>query len=216
MGINFPLWSPSIGDVAPAVINELLGPDSVSTTQITTVGNATLPAAAMLGGQISRTGPTSAFTDTTDTAAAIVAAQGAFESGATFTIRYKNQSAFPATLAGGTGVTMSSVTLVPAGFLGSYYATIGGTQASPTVTFSHISTDVVTPHGGTFVALTGGGPVTVADANVTATSAIIITLKTVGGIVGAIPHLATITPGTGFTVVNTTTDTSTYNYLIIG
>ena len=35
---------------------------------ITTVGNATLPAAAIIGGNITRSGPTGAFTDTTDTA----------------------------------------------------------------------------------------------------------------------------------------------------
>jgi hypothetical protein len=76
--------------------------------------------------------------------------------------------------------------------------------------------DVPPPASGTFTALTGGGPVTVANSAVTANSAIIITLKTVGGTVGAIPHIATITPGTGFTVVNTTTDTSVYSYVILG
>lgn len=61
----------------------------------------------------------------------------------------------------------------------------------------------------------GTSSVEVTDANVTANSVIIITLKTVGGTVGAIPSIKTITPGTGFTVSGTASDTSVYNYRII-
>lgn len=68
---------------------------------------------------------------------------------------------------------------------------------------------------GTFVC-NGATPVTVADANVTATSQIFISLNTVGGTVGATPAVKTKTAGTGFTVAGTASDTSTYNYLIIG
>lgn len=68
---------------------------------------------------------------------------------------------------------------------------------------------------GAFVA-NGASAVTVANANVTATSMILISLNTVGGTVGAIPAVQTITAGTGFTVAGTASDTSTYNYLIIG
>jgi len=67
----------------------------------------------------------------------------------------------------------------------------------------------------TFV-LNGATPVTVADPGVTAQSSINITLGTVGGTVGVFPHIATITPGTGFTVVGTAGDTSTYNVLRLG
>lgn len=66
------------------------------------------------------------------------------------------------------------------------------------------------------VTLNGATPVTVANANVGAFSIIIFTLKTVGGTVGAYPAIPTITPGTGFTVVGTASDTSIYNYVIIG
>ena len=62
----------------------------------------------------------------------------------------------------------------------------------------------------------GATPVTVAATSVTATSMIAFTLKTVGGTVGAIPAIQTITPGTGFTVQGTASDTSTYNIVIIG
>ena len=65
---------------------------------------------------------------------------------------------------------------------------------------------------GTFVC-NGATPVTVVEPNVTANSAVIITLKTVGGTVSpSVPYIATITPGTGFTVTGTASDTSTYNY----
>lgn len=68
---------------------------------------------------------------------------------------------------------------------------------------------------GTLV-LNGATPVTVANTNLTATSQVLFTLKTVGGTVGAVPAIQTVTPGTGFTVAGTAGDTSTYNYTIIG
>lgn len=67
---------------------------------------------------------------------------------------------------------------------------------------------------GTFVA-NGITPVTVSNTNVAITDSIIISLNTVGGTVGVQPHVATITASTGFTVVCTASDTSTYNYAII-
>lgn len=67
---------------------------------------------------------------------------------------------------------------------------------------------------GTFTAI-GTSAVTVANTNVAVADAIVISLKTVGGTVGAIPAIQTITAGTGFTVAGTAADTSTYNYAII-
>lgn len=66
-------------------------------------------------------------------------------------------------------------------------------------------------YSGTFT-LNGATPVTVANANVAITDVIPISLNTVGGTVGVQPHIATITGGTGFTVVGTASDTSIYNY----
>jgi hypothetical protein len=66
---------------------------------------------------------------------------------------------------------------------------------------------------GTFVC-NGTTAVTITNANILATDEVIISLNTVGGTVGAIPRLDTITPGTGFTVKGTAGDTSTYNYAI--
>jgi len=66
------------------------------------------------------------------------------------------------------------------------------------------------------VTLNGTTPVTVANTAITANSVIIFTLKTVGGTVGAQPIPNTITAGTGFTVKGTASDTSVYNYRVIG
>jgi hypothetical protein len=65
------------------------------------------------------------------------------------------------------------------------------------------------------VTLNGATPVTVAAAGVEAGSLILFTLKTVGGTVGAVPSIKTITAGTGFTVAGTALDTSIYNWAII-
>lgn len=67
---------------------------------------------------------------------------------------------------------------------------------------------------GTFVA-NGITPVTITNSSIAITDTIIISLNTVGGTVGVQPHVATITASTGFTVICTATDTSTYNYAII-
>ena len=68
-------------------------------------------------------------------------------------------------------------------------------------------------NGGTFTC--AAATATIVNANVDSGSLIAMTLKTVGGTVAA-PFVATITPGTGFTVTCGGSDTSTYNYLIIG
>lgn len=107
-----------------------------SITSITTVGNGVLTAAGIVSGIISRSGPVAAYTDTTDTAAAIYAASGSV-TGETFYVRIKNTTAFAETLAAGTGVTLGTNIVVPANAVSTYLVTI----VSPTsVTFSHIST----------------------------------------------------------------------------
>ena len=80
---------------------------------VTTVGNGTLLAAALLGQFITRSGPVGAFTDTTDTAANILTALFGLNNvaaGVTFAVRYINTTASVATLAGGTGVTLTANT----------------------------------------------------------------------------------------------------------
>ncbi len=67
---------------------------------------------------------------------------------------------------------------------------------------------------GSFVC-NGSTPVTVTNSAVAITDTIIISLQAVGGTVGAVPAIQTITASTGFTVAGTLLDTSTYNYAII-
>lgn len=138
------LWSTVTGDVLvnAALLQEILGGSSgIVSTPISTVGNGTLTAAALIGGQIGRTGPTVAYTDTTDTAAAIVAALGGFVAGQTFIARIKNATKFVQTLAAGAGVTLvPAAPVVPPLSCGNYFGTVGGTAASPTVTFTHMTT----------------------------------------------------------------------------
>lgn len=70
-------------------------------------------------------------------------------------------------------------------------------------------------NGGT-VTCNSSTPVTVVNTNVDAGSLVVFTLKTVGGTVGAYPQVTTITAATGMTVTCTASDTSIYNYIIIG
>ena len=67
------------------------------------------------------------------------------------------------------------------------------------------------------VTLNGATGVVVANANVTANSIIVFTLKTIGGTPSpSAPNVTAITAGTGFTVSGTAGDTSVYNYRVFG
>ena len=99
---------------------------------------------------------------------------------------------------GGVGAIQTSPVTV-----GGFLPYNGGPQAS-----------VIRATGGTFTA-NSGSAVTVADTNVTANSVILFGLKTAGGTPAA-PFMVTVTPGTGFTVNSGGSDTSVYNYWILG
>jgi hypothetical protein len=60
----------------------------------------------------------------------------------------------------------------------------------------------------------GTSSVVVTNPSVNPNSVIILTVKTVAGTVGP-AYVATVTPGTGFTVKSLAGDTSIYNYLIM-
>lgn len=191
---------------------------SVTTPQagaLNTVGAGTVTAALIAGGIVVRGGTQSntAFTDTTDTATAIVAASVGLVNkvGGSQILIYKNNTDANATIAGGTGVTVSGVTVVPGGCTAIYVIT---QTAANTLTMVGILLTPPSVVSGTFTA-NGASAVTVADTRITANSSVVVTLKTVGGTVGAIPAIKTITPGTGFTIAGTASDTSVYNYLIL-
>jgi hypothetical protein len=88
----------------------------------------------------------------------------------------------------------------------------GGTGQTTAV--AGLTALITAAKAGTFVC-NGVTQVTVVNTNVTAASVIIATLKTVGGTVGAVPAVKTITPGVGFNIAGTAADTSTYNYVIL-
>ena len=144
----------------------------LTNTAITTVGNGTLTAAGIVGGIITRTGPTGAYSDTTATAAQIVAAiPGAFV-GQSFPVTIKNGTAYAQTLVAGTGVTPPATVVVPPNSAGTYLVTLTSLTA---VTLSHIETELVdgiTPAQFTTAALAVG---TLAAGAITGAAFVVLT-----------------------------------------
>ncbi len=113
------------------------------------------------------------------------------------------------------GATIGANVLAITGtFAFSSTGTMGGSLTYTAIGAGEILKQGANGRVGTFVA-NGTTPVTVSNTSVAITDAIVISLNTVGGTVGVQPHVATITGATGFTVVCTASDTSTYNYAII-
>lgn len=119
---------------------DLLGAgESISAGAITTVGNATILAASIATGIIYRTGPTGAYTDTTDTATNILAALAGnspaadVAPGVSFRLLFVNTVAQAMTLAAGVGVTLGTgVTTIAASLWREYLVTI--LNSSPAIT----------------------------------------------------------------------------------
>ncbi len=199
-------------------------------TSITTVGNGTLTAAGLVGGQIVRTGPVAAYSDATATAVAIVAALPGYVAGETFLIRLKNATAFTQTITAGVGVTLPSTVIIPAFSVGNYFATVTSATA---VTLTHMSTvpiatgTTLTSPAITTLCTVGAGTLLVAnftggytvragsqsgtpftDTTDTATNILAANATLVNKIGTAVPYyysnttnaVATLTGGTGVTV----------------
>lgn len=109
-------------------------------TAIATVGAGTLTGAAIAGGVITRTGSTAAFTDTTDTAAAIIAARTGATVGSAWRLLMVNNTAFTDTLAAGTGVTLSGNTVIPANSSNEFLVTFSAAGAITMYGMTSIST----------------------------------------------------------------------------
>jgi hypothetical protein len=110
---------------------DALGESAVSQaiTALTTVGAGTITAAGIVAGTTNRGGTqTAVFTDTTDTAANIVALLPTLSVGESFFHTYENPTTYDATLAGGSGVTVSGQTVVPANSWARYLYTYTGTN----------------------------------------------------------------------------------------
>lgn len=109
-------------------------------TALSTVGAGTITAASFVGGITSRSGSQSGtpFTDTTDTAANIIAACANLVNkiGTSMLYIYSNTTNAVATLTGGTGVTVSGITAVPANASAQYLVTY---TAAATLTMVGVS-----------------------------------------------------------------------------
>ena len=169
----------TLNSIANAV-NQLGLQANPSNGALTTVGAGTLTAALLVGNVVSRSGPTSAFTDTTDTGAALDLALGnAAITGTSWKVTYFNNTAFTATIAGGTGVTASGVLVIPPSSIGTFLLTRTG---SATYTLVGLQADA-----GVFTAT--GPVIATADNGTTQT-------LTAAMIVGGTPTFHTSTGGT--------------------
>lgn len=180
-------------------------------TSLSTVGAGTITGAGIAGALVVRSGAQSAtaFTDTTDTAADIIAAMPNAHVAQSFEFIYQNTTNAPATITGGTGVTVSGITIAQANSSTRYLVTY--TAAATITMYGFSQTPIATL--GTFTA-TGATAVVVANTAVSPNSQIVPTLKTIGGTPAGQPFLSAITPGTGFSVKSVAGDTSVYNYSI--
>lgn len=105
-------------------------PAPIVNTAITTVGAGTLTVASLVGQLVTRSGPVAAFTDTTVTAALLLAGMPVQPAiGTAWRVLYRNTTAFDATIAGGTGVTVSGNTVVPANSTGQFVLTYSASGA---------------------------------------------------------------------------------------
>lgn len=133
-----------------------------TTTQgsLATVGAGTITAALFQANFITRTGPVAAFTDTTDTATAIITALALPIGGSAYLV-YKNATAFQATIVGGTGVTMNGGAQVPANSGGNYLVSRSG-ASTILITNYFVSGNTVQNEISTALSTVGAGTITAA------------------------------------------------------
>lgn len=201
----------------------LVNEGQMSNTDVSDATGATLTAAQVVAGLITRTGPTAVFTDTTPTAVLLVAALPGVVAGQSFMFYTKNMTAFNQTIAAGSGVTLSGNVIVPAHTVGAFLVTVSSAtavamrnlQMAPLTTVPpEINTAYSTTGVGTLSAtIIAGGVVTRTGQSAAATD----TTDTAALIIAARPNIAigdswiytyvntgafplTLTGGTGVTV----------------
>lgn len=220
-GSSGPNTSPQIMSATVQQIADLasLVSDNQNITALTTVGAGTITAAGIAGGFTARGGAQSAtaFTDTTATAALIVAALPAGAPvGTTFLYTYDNATDAPATLSAGVGVTLSGNVIVPKLTWAKYLVKVA---TSTTVTITFVEGGQLSPLP--VLATASQTNTTVSTLNVAGfTSAQISTLTLSGGvlktmalptaadIIAAIPN-ARVGAGMQVTIRNTSAVTQT-------
>lgn len=152
----------TLANLAQYMASESLG--NISNTNITTVGAGTLTAAALKGGLITRSGSTAAYTDTTATAAQLLAALGAEAVvGTSWVVYIKNTVPFAQTLADGGDVTLSGQTIIPPNSVGEFLLTYSA--ATPAFTMRGIAVGPMTTaplEANTAISTVGAGTLTAA------------------------------------------------------
>ena len=113
-------------------------------TNIATVGAGVLTAAALAGGVVNRTGSTAAYSDATDTAAAIIAALANQNVGTSQFVYLINDTAYAQTVTGGTGVTVSGNAIIAPFSVGEFLLTIA---SATTATLAAVGAEALTTAG---------------------------------------------------------------------
>lgn len=124
--------------VSGALVSSGVSVGAKSPAPVTATVGTVLTAAQMLTGNILRSGPAAAYTDTTDTAAAIVASIPGAQIGMGYELSIANTVAFAATIAAGAGVTLAGTTALAASSSRKFVVTITAI-AIPAVTLTGIS-----------------------------------------------------------------------------
>lgn len=176
---------------------DLVGAAEGVGSALATVGAGTLTAALLVTNFLTRTGPTGAYTDTTDTATNIIAAlngSNGVQIGDSYRFKFINTVAFAMTLAGGTGVTLvGGNTAVNASSVKDYLVRI--TNATPAATIVAGNID------GTTAIITG--------LSLAATSAVSVGQGVTGTGIAANSVITGIVPGVSITLNNNTTAAGT-------
>lgn len=199
-------------------------------TAITTVGAGTLTAAGIVGKLITRSGSTADYTDTTDTAANIIAAMPNANVGDAFEFSIKNTVAFTETLVTAAGVTLAGLTVIPPLSVGRFLVkvdtastlTITGIDMQPLCNLPYskfTTTAAASPLVASAGDLTGAAHVVF---QVTTNGAFTLTTRTATLMFGDIPNAqigmsflltvvsqgdntVTVDPGSGVTITGTAT-----------
>lgn len=195
---------------------------------LSTAGAGVLLGAALVGGVVTRTGPTADFTDTTDTAALIIAALPDANTGKAWEATIKNTTAFTQTLAGGSGITLAGQTIIPANSAGRFLLSYPSAAAITVRGLSVVPLSSMPPVASVSLATNGAGTITAASIagqftlRTTVAAAFTDTTDTAANIIAAVPNwavgqsfkwvyknsvnfLATLAAGSGVTLTGITT-----------
>ena len=187
---------------------DVLAGGEVINSSLTTVGAGTILAALMTAGIVNRSGPTGAYTDTTDSAQNIInqllssayvgtgvtvggqSAGAGVQAGTTFRLRYINSVAFAMTLAAGSGVTLGSNVNVNASSVKEYLVTI--TNGTPSQVYAGTTTN---------------GSAVITGLLQSQTNQLSVGMAVTGTGIAASSVIVSIQPGVGVTLNNNATAT---------